>query len=307
MADSFDAVLATGADAKYFRFARDTVRSALAAGLDRVLRLAVLDFGLEAGQRAWLAARNVAVVPVGWDIALGASRDPELAKMGDGYKAMTARPFLARHFPDAEILAWIDADAWVQNAQGVLGTIEAARRYGFALVPELHRAYAHNYSGGAARQPFHREAALGSFGPGIADTLAGVPVLNSGLFAGRSTSPVWAKWREFATLGMARHANKYTEQIALNLACYAVLGDSAGDAVQFLPPEYNYCCGLALPALDRKTRLVLDPKYPHEPVHVVHLVGMAGRRAYACPGDGTLETSLVYSELRGPFDDGAPD
>jgi hypothetical protein len=295
-----DSVVVTGSDAKYFRFAADTLRSLLALGLEREARLALLDFGLADDQRAWAEARGIEVLPVGWNIALGQSRDPELAGMGDGYKAMTARPFLPAYFPDAAVVQWIDADAWVQNPEGVRGPLAAAKRYGFAVVPELHRAYAHLYSGGERTAAMHREAAAKSFGAGVAEALARNPILNSGLFAGRADSPVWVKWREFATLGMARHASKYTEQIALNLACYATLGRSDSDTVQFLPPEYNYCCGLALPMIDRETRAVLDPKYPHAPVHVVHLVGMTERRAYLDPAGGAHETSLIYSDLRGP-------
>ncbi|MFN8760679.1 MAG: hypothetical protein ACK5XA_17945 [Tagaea sp.] len=297
-----DSVVVTGSDAKYFPFAADTLRSLLALGLAREVRLALLDFGLAEDQRAWAAARGVSVVPVGWDIALGPARDPEIAKMGDGYKAMTARPFLPAYFPDAAIIQWIDADAWVQTVEGVRGPLAAARRYGFAVVPELHRAYAHLYSGGEGTAAMHRNAAAKSFGAGVADALARNPILNSGLFAGRADSPVWPKWREFAAAGMARHANKYTEQIALNLACYAALGRSDGEAVQLLPPEYNHCCGLALPMLERETRRVLDPKFPHAPVHVVHLVGMTGKRAYRCSDGGTLETALVRAELIGTAD-----
>jgi hypothetical protein len=296
-----DSVVVTGSDAKYFRYAADTLRSLLALGIEREARLALLDFGLADDQRDWATARKIEVVRVGWDIALGASRDPELAKMGDGYKAMTARPFLPAYFPDAAAIQWIDADAWVQSVEGVRVPLEAAKRYGFAVVPELHRAYAHLYSGGEKTADMHREAAAKSFGDGVAQVLSRNPILNSGLFAGRADSPVWSKWREFATLGMARHVSKYTEQIALNLACYATLGSSDSDAVQFLPAEYNYCCGLALPKIDRDTRAVLDPKFPHAPVHVVHLVGMTARREFACPTGGTFETSLIYSDLRGPI------
>jgi hypothetical protein len=298
-----DSVVVTGSDAKYFRFAADTLRSLLALGLAREARLALLDFGLADDQREWALARKIEIVPVGWDIALGPSRDPELAKMGDGYKAMTARPFLPAYFPGAETIQWIDADAWVQTLEGVRGPLEAAKRYGFAVVPELHRAYAHLYSGGEGTLAMHRDAAAKSFGDGVAEALSRNPILNSGLFAGRADSPVWAKWREFATLGMARHVSKYTEQIALNLACYATLGSSDSDTVQFLPGEFNFCCGLALPKIDRDTRAVLDPKFPHAPVHVVHLVGMTARRAFACPTGGTLETSLIYSDLHGPIAD----
>ncbi|MCM0021843.1 MAG: hypothetical protein NBV67_17775 [Tagaea sp.] len=296
-----DSVVVTGADAKYFRFAADTLRSLLALGLEREARLALLDFGLADDQRQWAAARGISVVPVGWDIELGTSREPELAKMGDGYKAMTARPFLPAYFPDAGVIQWIDADAWVQTAEGVRGPLEAAKRHGFAVVPELHRAYAHLYSGGEGTQAMHRTAAAKSFGDGVAAALARNPILNSGLFAGRADSPVWGKWRDFAAAGMARHVSKYTEQIALNLACYTTLGTSDGDAVQFLPAEYNFCCGLALPKIDRQTRAVLDPKFPNAPVHVVHLVGMTERREFACPTGGTFESSLIYSDLRGPI------
>jgi hypothetical protein len=294
-----DSVVVTGSDAKYFRFAADTLRSLLALGLEREARLALLDFGLAEAQREWARAKGIAVVPVGWDIALGSSRDAELAKMGDGYKAMTARPLLPKYFPDATAIQWIDADAWVQLAEGVRGPLAAATRDGFAVVPELHRAYAHLYSGGEKTAAMHRDAAAKSFGAGVADALARNPILNSGLFAGRADSPVWAKWCSFAAAGMAKHVSKYTEQIALNLACYATLGRSDGDAVQFLPPEYNFCCGLALPMLDRETRAVLDPKFPHAPVHVVHLVGKTERRNYRCSDGGTLETSLIRAELRG--------
>ena len=62
----------------------------------------------------------------------------------NGYKALTARPFLPRYFSPASILYfWIDADCWVQQGDAIALFLAAARTGALAVAPEIHRSFRH--------------------------------------------------------------------------------------------------------------------------------------------------------------------
>src|ERR1019366_3197819 len=72
----------------------------------------------------------------GWDLDF-----PGRAALPRHYQAMTARPYLPRHFPGYETYLWIDADAWVQDDAVLDLFIATARRGELAIVPEIDRGY----------------------------------------------------------------------------------------------------------------------------------------------------------------------
>ena len=79
------------------------------------MALGILDCGLTEEQRAWFAG-------AGRDSSScrsGTSTFPARAKLKDGYKALTARPFLPRYFPGFDLYLWIDADCWVQQGDAM--------------------------------------------------------------------------------------------------------------------------------------------------------------------------------------------
>ena len=68
---------------------------------------------------------------------------PGRDKLKDGYKALTARPFLPRYFPGFELYFWIDADCWVQQGDAIALFLAAARTGALAVAPEIHRSMRH--------------------------------------------------------------------------------------------------------------------------------------------------------------------
>ena len=68
---------------------------------------------------------------------------PGRDKLKDGYKALTARPFLPRYFPGFDLYFWIDADCWVQQGDAIALFLAAARTGALAVAPEIHRSMRH--------------------------------------------------------------------------------------------------------------------------------------------------------------------
>ena len=108
------AIAITGGDAGYFELMRDCIASLRAVPEGRTLTLGILDCGLTEEQRAWCRAQGASLVEPGWDFTF-----PGRDKLKDGYKALTARPFLPRYFPGFDLYLWIDGDCWVQQGDAI--------------------------------------------------------------------------------------------------------------------------------------------------------------------------------------------
>src|SRR4029450_961175 len=100
----------TGGDAGYFDLIKDCVGSLRATTEGRALALGILGCGLVGGQRGWCRDQGVMLVVPQWDFDF-----PGRDKLKDGYKALTARPFLPRYFPGFDLYLWIHGDCWVQQ------------------------------------------------------------------------------------------------------------------------------------------------------------------------------------------------
>ena len=99
-----DLVVVSAADSGYFPLLQDAVLSVRA--LSPEVAIGILDLGLLAHQREWLAERVTHLVQPGWDVDFpGRDRAPQ------AFQAQVARPFLPRHFPGYEMYFWLDADA----------------------------------------------------------------------------------------------------------------------------------------------------------------------------------------------------
>ncbi|HYX03531.1 MAG TPA: hypothetical protein VE963_15680, partial [Reyranella sp.] len=128
----------TGGDAGYFDLIKDCIGSLRATPEGRALALGVLDCGLTEQQRAWCRAEGAELVGPGWDFQF-----PGRDRLGDGYKALTARPFLPRYFPGFDLYFWIDGDCWVQQGDAIALFLAAARTGALAVAPEIHRSMRH--------------------------------------------------------------------------------------------------------------------------------------------------------------------
>ena len=90
--------IVTAADAKYFPWLGDLIASIREHEPSRT-PICVIDGGLTDAQRAQLRDQVAAVVDPGWDI-------PFVSEFPTWFKAMVARPFLPKHFPDYDVLLW---------------------------------------------------------------------------------------------------------------------------------------------------------------------------------------------------------
>lgn len=255
-------------------------------GRDAVVH--VIDGGLEADQRHWLAANGAAVFDPGWDYVLSSVPGPY-------FKAMTARPHLPKHLPGHDVYLWLDADVWVQDWRAIDLYIEGALKTGLAITPELDRSYCAFYNNVPMiewRYFFYRKV----FGETIAQNLAPYPLLNSGAFAVRANAPHWASWANMTQIGFQKGADFFTEQTALNVIVWK---DKL--PVCMLPSWCNWISNFALPACDKSGETLFEPAIPHERIGIVHLNGHTknGRHRLVCLDGGTVERSLRYNGPNG--------
>jgi hypothetical protein len=254
-------IIVSGADSPYAELLCDlidSIRSASSEGA--IVPIGVLDLGLTTAQQADFAKRGVKFVKPGWDFEF-----PDQQRVPVHFKAMTARPFLAKYFPDYEVVMWMDADTWVQQWSAVTDYIEGARAAGLAVAQELDRAYANVYNINNSRELFFKSIDIG-FGRELALRLAAFPMVNSGVFAMRADSPYWQSWRVALGKSLQRHANHMSEQSALNVAIYEKL-----PLPLFMPATHNWLCIQRLPFFDPTTELFVEPLRPHREIGIMHL------------------------------------
>jgi hypothetical protein len=291
--------IVSAANASYFDLLRGLVLSLKHQPPSRNLPISVLDLGLTSDQRDRLARVDVTLVTPGWDIDF-----PKRDRVPDHYRAMTARPYLPRHFPGFDIYLWIDADAWVQDP-GVLDYfIRAAWRGKLAIVPEIDRGY---WTIHKRPKPWgqNQKAFAWAFGLQAGYRLGRNAILNVGAFALRGDAPHWRLWAEahFQALNRRRllgpidfhNINFFlSEQTALNYVVYA-----QGAPATFLPAYCNWFCGKGTPMWDPDLGRLVEPHEPHRPLGIVHLAGkgMKDRRwRLETPCGGSVETGLTFGE-----------
>jgi len=250
----------TGGDANYFDLLRDCVGSLRAAEEGRAMALGILDCGLTAEQRAWFVEQGATLVVPEWDFDF-----PGRAKLKDGYKALTARPFLPRYFPGFDLYFWIDADCWVQQGDAIALFLRAARTGALAAAPEIHRSMRHYRHAWTEFSTINGAAYAAAFGRETADRLIRYPLINAGVFALKSDAPHWQGWADLLGGALQRSADM-TDQIALNVLVY-----DRGYACEPLPSRCNWPVHHATPAWDAERSLFVEPAMPYDPLGILHL------------------------------------
>jgi len=289
-------VLVSGADANYFPLLRDLVDSVR----DRTPRdrvdLAVLDAGLTGEQREELAPLVDRFAEPGWD----------LWPQGDapGYlRLFESRPFINRYFPGYDLYVWIDADAWLQEAETIELLAHGAANGALAIVPELHSAYRSVITdlelryGRFGRIRFDSWAHTlyrDGYGEAAARAYALRPMLNSGVFALRADAPHWEAWIESYRAASPRKHRIGFDQIALNHAVY-----SRGLEAEYLPAWCNWVCARGLPAFNPATGEFVEPYVPHQRIGILH---MARNTKHGTHELATTTGGKVRRSLRRPAD-----
>jgi hypothetical protein len=286
-----DRVIVSAADSAYFSPLQSLVRSIQdkpeSAGVD----VAVLDIGLSASERHWLAGRGVRVAPPARMVH--EERKPRAM-------ACSCRPFLPESFPGYDLYLFADADAWIQDwsavdlyfrgaSRGALAIVVSFDRGYKELVPRLrlrsHLSVVHGVRGwqyDMLRLGYGRRAAL---------RLALKPTVNAGVFALRADAPQWAEWAEYYRRARFAKGRFAFDQISLTYAIF-----ERGLEVEFLPAWCNWICSRGLPKVDPATGLLVEPYLPHHVLSVVHLVGRKREPdvELALVGEGTIRRSLSY-------------
>jgi lipopolysaccharide biosynthesis glycosyltransferase len=251
------AVIVTAADESYAPLLRDLLNSLAVhkAALD--FRIAVLDLGLAPSTRGEIETQAERVVSPSWMFK------PHAKFAADRkYLSRAARPFLPDLVPGHAIYLWLDADAWVQQRQGLEWLIDAARGVDIAAVPTVHRAYAFRTQDLAW---LHERYAM-AFGAGLAGELIQQPYFNSGVMAIRAGSRLWKVYAERFQSALERWQGDFLSDQAILNAAIAL--DRL--AVNRLPAKANWLCHLALPLWNAKTKALTEPALPFKPLLIVH-------------------------------------
>ncbi len=283
--------IATAGDDAYFPLLQGLVRSIRAFPQGAGVPITVLDLGLGVEERRWLTGKGARLAVPGWD-------HPFDRPMPEYFKAMVSRPHLPRHVPDATTILWLDADCWVQDWSAIELLLAGAAATGFAIVPELDRAYTPFYDGAPYAHHLH-DWYKACFDEATARRLFAYPLLNCGVFAARRDAPHWALWARLLAESLSRTVLFVSEQVALNLALR-----TGGLPFSQLPARCNWICFRATPFSSADGRLLLEPELPHAPLGILHLAGYPlprklDPRTLSTPDGGTVTRPLSHGSPAG--------
>jgi hypothetical protein len=261
-------VFFTACNANYFSLCMDLINSIKAVN-GALPRMRVLDLGLETHQLGELKKYVESVIEPNWDLG----QQPNYPSW---FRGMTSRPFLPKYASDAEIIVWIDADAWVQRWQPLENLINAARDGALAIIEEQFGPgftipvktptgiNVHEYS--ETRHKAFSRPCYEQFGEEIADAYGDLPQFNSGVFALRANSPTWMIWRDMLASGLSRGYHFLAEQTALSIA---IRQGRVPVALQLR--EANFVCVQELPWFDPVQRKFTLPRNKAVTLGVIHL------------------------------------
>jgi hypothetical protein len=271
--------IVSASDARYFECLQGLLESLRPLAAPTT----VIDLGLRAEQRAGLDAYGVSVRTFSYPLEYPARHQVETTFPGFG--AMLCRPYLSDIVSGHDVILWLDADTWAQHPPAVLELAEEAGRHGMAAVPEVDRGYFKFVEGGHVWD-VEAEGMRRLFGAEIGARMRHVPVVNSGVWAARTRSPLWAAWRRHLQDGLARievidDATRTVEQGAFNVALRL-----QGIALRRFPVTYNWLACLALPAWHREKSLLVDPNPPHDTIRILHISTHLIGKAMVLPAVG---------------------
>jgi hypothetical protein len=286
----------TSANANFFPYLEDLVRSIRDRPQSNAVDLCVLDVGLSEENRSWLAPLAASIVGPGWDLRRSSDE-----KAPEHEKSLRSRPFLPEHFPGYDVYVHIDADAWVQDWSAIDLLVQAASTGALAIVPEVDRAYPafdtklkverimgvpYRISSGGWRR--YKDI----YGRQVADRLIDQPTLNAGVFALAANAPHWQAWREQFQLALERSRRSGLDQLTLEYLTYGLRMP-----VELLPATCNWVAHRSIPKYDVTRNRLVEPYLPHRDIGILHLtLGSKDEEREIQTLDGkTITSTLRYS------------
>jgi len=250
----------------------------LATGLLRSLRalsfavpfdIGVLDVGLTENGKAQLAPFDVKIISAQVDIEYQGRVEWEQELQG--FRAMTARPFLRNYFPGYDVYMWIDADTWAQTPEAVDTMLAGAGAEDALFISaEVDRDYKPYYLSSKPWE-YHLNWYRANFPPEIFTAIFPRPMLIDGVFAMRGDSPVWKEWADVYPACLQRAAKVGREQfmgdqLSLNVAVYM-----KGFPLRVMPAEFDWLTLYSIPMYDEEKKLFVRPTPPRTPISIIHL------------------------------------
>jgi hypothetical protein len=291
-------VVVTGGDAAYFPMICELLASIRRfRGPDR-LGVVVLDCGLEPGQAEHLRSEYAADVTVpDWHYDLPARR----VRGREHLKALIVRPFLPQYCPDADVICWVDADAWVQDIAALDMMFDAAAGGSLAIVSQNSR-YGERavslrwFAFGLAevRSILYKNARKAGVRERDARKMADKGTMNCGVFALARNAPHWEAWRKRQAQVIRRARLFSSDQFTLGMVIYV-----DGLPVTLMPETCNYFGPLW--KCDDAGHALLEFYPPYNAVGIVHMAGLEAMRQdpaaaidIAQLAGGTISRSLRY-------------
>lgn len=292
--------IASASSAEYFHFLQGMILSVRDKPQGKDIDISLYDLGMTPEQLAWLDGYVNNIVRPEWEYGLSAKDG-----LKDPFRAILNKPLLPKYFPGYDVYLHLDADAWVQDWSAIESYLAGAAKGALAITPEIHRAYTANYTGGKEFHDFIVELYAGTWGEDYVKKYAYYPILNAGVFAMPSDSPIWGFWAENIRVSLTRSHHHCIEQAALNLAVFEhpdLFHFAAPDKknIEFLPATCNWLCHQCLPLYDKEQGAFVEPFLPHAKLGILHrssddFKDKKSAPIYTIDGD-SLVRNLKYNE-----------
>lgn len=290
-------VVVTGGDAGYFPLIEDLAASIRAFRSADELGLAIIDGGLLPEQARRLVEHYGArILDMGWGFEISPSR----VRGREHLKVLTSRTFLDQHLPEAELIAWIDGDCWVQDIRALDMLFDGASTGRLAVVSQTSRyaALAMSVRWAAfgyaqVRSILYKNARRSGVPERDARIIGDKPTMNAGVFALRRDAPHWAAWRARQAQVLKKGRVFVSDQLALGMIVYL-----DGLPVELAPEICNYMGPHWKCSADEKT--LVEKYIPNAPVGIVHLAGYDAMRLdpeLTAPIE-TADGRVVHKSLR---------
>ena len=274
-------LVVTGFDAKHFDLALDLAESFRAAYQDRY-RLAAIVFGAEPAPPALAAHFDQVMHLADAGAGFGAAAGYVLA-----YAGLKAR--LREVFPGHAAYIWIDADCWMQGDESLPRICAGLGAFDICVHPESDVHYLDHETPSERTLQIYRS----NDGPRLAAMPLRKPMLNTGVFAMRADSRVWALWQ--AELDQLRQRHQQGERVYLSdqipLHKIVYLQRLRVYPLRAIDNWKTYAC---LPFIDRQARCLRVPTLPHEKIGLIHLAGTTKDQLF--PIDGQ-QLTLRYRDM----------
>lgn len=290
-------IIISASDDKYHVVANDLFASIKAQHFDHPFDLGMLDVGLSDPVRQHFVAQGVRVEAALSDIEFPNRAQWDAAR--PAARTLTARPFLRRYFPGYDVYIWLDADVWVQTPEAINTIIaSAANTNAIHIAPEFDRCYQQFFTIGQDNiwHTYHEWYKI-NFGDAVAAQMLLMPMLNAGVFAMRADSPVWDAWAAIYSdtlqkAGTITHQTFMADQVGLNILIHR---DKLPAVI--MPPHYNWLTYFALPKLDTRNNMYVEPSIPNRIISQFHLTRPRKLQVETIEClDGTkIERSMMFS------------